>query len=969
MTKAPAARTATFLMTDIEGSTRLWEEQRAAMAVALETHDALLREAVEQAGGTVVKTTGDGLLAVFDRPEAGLAAAVNGQRALEDQAWPTTGSLRVRMALHSGSAEIRDDDFFGPALNRVARLMAIGHGGQVLVSNTTTALVAGDLPHTYELIDLGEHRLRDLDRPEHVYQLLAAGLRREFPPLRATGERPTNLRPPANSFVGRQRELADLRDLLAGNRLVTLVGFGGTGKTRLSLQVATECLDDYGDGAWLVELAPITDPDLVCGEIGRALGVQLQPGRSPMETIEDYLRAKEMLLLLDNCEQVIDAAAGATERLLGSCPALHVLASSRERLDIAGEAVYTVPSLALPEAKRGPDRNEPAPDAEIELAAGSEAVKLFVERATATLPSFALDAHNVRAVVDICRRLDGIPLALELAAARVNVLSPAEIAQGLDDRFRLLTGGRRTAVPRQRTLQGLIDWSWDLLDEADQRLLRRLAVFAGGWTLEGAAVVTGDQVDPTAPPSGSTRVRALDGVQRLVDRSLVIVQHDATTRYGMLETIREYALERLEESDEAAEIRARHFAHFRRMAVDAEPGLEGPDMLEWLKRLDAEIENLRAALGWAFGNNPEGALETAVGLSVYWNVRLIGSEGFERMTDAVELARTWRTAGGSPPSAERSALAARVLSHAAQVLASYTGRRADPALGEEAAAMARETGDPDVLADTLATLAFARVAVDGMVPLAGPEAVAAREALELAEQRGDWYRASIIAAAFATSESAVDPKSAEAWLDRAAESADRSGNPFVVGNIVGARGRVASLAGRLPEAERWFLEARGRYVAIGDARFERVLTSELAHVLRREGRLDEAEAEYRATIGGWRTSGNDGAVANQLECFGFIATAREQAERAIRLFAAAETLRQKAAAPMTAFERTEYDAALARLRAALDADVLAAAWADGAGMSTDAAVAFALSQGRPLSQIGDAPNRSRLSATAARRKM
>jgi len=948
VTTPPASRIATFLMTDIEGSTRLWEEQSAAMGVALQAHDALLRAAVEDAGGTVVKTTGDGLLAAFDRPEAALVAAVDGQRALDGQAWPATGPLRVRMAIHAGSAEVRDGDFFGPTLNRVARLMATGHGGQVLVSSSTTALVAGALPPASELIDLGTVRLRDLDQPEHVFQLVAAGLRREFPPLRALADHPTNLRPPVTSFVGREHELAELDSLMTASRLVTLVGFGGTGKTRLLIQAATGALDRYPDGAWLVELAPISDPDLVVAEIGRVLGVQLQPGRSPIEPIIDALRVRALLLLLDNCEQVIEAAAGTVERLLGSCPSLRVLASSRERLGIDGEAVFAVPSLALPDAAgdapAGHGIEGVADDDAVEGAARSEAVRLFVDRATATLPSFTLDPTNVRAVVDICRRLDGIPLALELAAARINVLSPGEIARGLDDRFRLLTSGRRTATPRQRTLQGLIDWSWDLLDDEDQRLLRRLAVFAGGWTLDAAAVITGDRDDPAEPPAGASRMATLDGLQRLVDRSLVVVSHDAATRYGMLETIREYADDRLEERGEVAELRTRHLAHFRRLAVDAEAGLEGPDMVACLARLDAEVDNLRAALDWAFETDTQAALEMAVGLSVYWNVRLTGSEGFDRMNQAVDLARHWRAAGEPSTVAARSALSARVLSHAAQVVASYTGRPADPALTEEAAAMAREAGDPAVLAGTLAMLAFAMVAVDGTVPPDSAEREAATEALELAEHHGDWYRASIIAAAIALGLSTVDLGAAEAWMERATGSARRTGNPFALGNITGVRGRVASLAGRLPEAERWMREARTQYRGLHDRRFERVVSSELAHILRRSGRLDEAETEYRETIRGWQLSGNDGAVANQLECLGFIAVARGEGDRAACLLGAAEAIREAAGAPMTPFEQGEHSEATDRLRAQVDERTFASAWAEGRRMTVDAAVVFALAR-------------------------
>jgi hypothetical protein len=336
----------------------------------------------------------------------------------------------------------------------------------------------------------------------------------------------------------------------------------------------------------------------------------------------------------------------------------------------------------------------------------------------------------------------------------------------------------------------------------------------------------------------------------------------------MLETIRVYARDRLEEGGEALEQQTRHLAYFRRLAVDAEPGLEGPDMIACLERLDVEIDNIRAALDWAFATDPQAALEMAVGLSVYWNVRLIGSEGFDRMNQAVELARRWRSDGEASTSAARSALAARVLSHGALVLASYTGRPADTDLGAEADALAREAADPDVLSATLATLAFARVAVDGMVPPGGPDGAAVRNALELAERRGDWYRASIIATAIATTEGIADPASAEAWLDRATEAASRTGNPFALGNITGVRGPVASLAGRLGEAERWLLEARAQYRALHDLRFDRVLSSELAHVLRRQGRLAEAASEYRETIRGWQVSGNDGAVANQLECSG-----------------------------------------------------------------------------------------------------
>jgi predicted ATPase/class 3 adenylate cyclase len=946
MTTSPAARTATFLLTDIEGSTRLWEEQRAAMSVALEAHDALLRAAVEQAGGTVVKTTGDGVLAAFDRPEAGLMAAVEAQRALERHAWPTTGPLRVRMAIHSGSAEVRDGDFFGPALNRTARLMAIGHGGQVLVSSTTSALVADDQATGSELVDLGEHRLRDLDRPEHVYQVVATGLRSEFPPLRAATGHPTNLRPQVTSFVGRERELAEVRRLLERSRLVTLVGVGGTGKTRLELQVAADALDGYADGAWLIELAPLTDPELVVAEIGRALRVQQQPGQFPIDTIAAYLRSKELLLVLDNCEHLIAAAADVTHHLLGSCPALSVLATSREPLGVDGEALFAVPSLALPAPIEEQGGHLVVDGEALEQAGRSEAVSLFLERARATLPSFALDLSNVGAVVEICRRLDGIPLALELAAARVNVLSADEIAQGLSDRFRLLTGGRRTAVPRQRTLQALIDWSWDLLEDDDRRLLRRLAVFAGGWTLEAATGLTSDHLaedasDLVSPHDGGARLATLDGLGRLVDRSLVVVDHTGATRYRMLETIRQYSADQLAASGETVLLRDRQLAVFLRLARDAEQGLEGPELPVWMARLDAEIDNLRTALDWADGANPDEALEMCVALTRYWRSRAMGSEGLDRLLHAVGRVRALPEPDLPPMARARAVLVARGLTGAA-VVAESIGHTEGASLGQEALDLARQSGDPAAIADAIAILVTIRAIAAGARDVDGLRAML-DEATDIANEIGDRARAGRIDGGRALVEAPVDLDAADRCLVRASEAAVRSANPQEIAWVTQIRGRVASQIGRLDDAERWFRQSQAMFHAIGDQRFELSVQSELGHVLRRSGRVDEAEAEYRQTVRGWQRSGNRGAVANQLESFAHVAMSRGDSLRAARLLGAAEALREVAQAAMSGFEREEYDAVVGRLRDDLDPGSLGSAWAEGGGMTADAAVAFALS--------------------------
>ena len=932
MTQAAGTRTATFLMTDIAGSTRMWEQEREAMVVALASHDTLLRTAVEAAGGTVFKTTGDGLLAAFERPGAAMRAALAGQRAMQDHAWPTVEPIRVRMAIHAGEAEVRDNDYFGPSLNRCARLLALGHGGQILVSAAGAALVADDLPTGSTLHDRGEHHLKDLARPEHVYQLDAPGLATDILPL-VSGEGPGNLPVDLTSFIGRERETTEVGELLREHRLVTLVGVGGTGKTRLMLHVAGERSGRHPDGIWLVELAALREPALIVQEVVRTLGIQVPPGQAALTAVIDFLRSKDLLLLLDNCEHLIEAAAKLVEQLLAACRGLHILATSREALGVPGEAAFAVPSLSVPET---------LDEIDLEAVAATEGVRLFVERATTTLPSFRLDPTTVAPVVEICRRLDGIPLALELAAARVNVLSPMEIAQGLGDRFRLLTGGRRTAIPRQQTLQALVDWSWDLLREADQRLLRRLSVFAGGWTLESAAAVTGSQDDARMPPDSLTRLDTLDGLGHLVDRSLVVATHAGATRYGMLETIRQYAGDRLVASGEAAHLRTRHLARFRQLALDAEPALVGPDMILWLGRLEAELDNLRTALDWAFETDEQAALEMSVALGAYWRSRNLGSEGVDRMKQAVDLVRRWRTQPSSTPEADRSILAARVMTNALNMVG-YAGWSSVAALADETLAVARASGDPASIADAL-VLAIQIEVMTHAAPRIDELRAYGNQALQLARGLDDAARLAVVQLSLAMIEAREDPDGAEAWLEGATEAARRSGNPAVIAAILQMRGRVASLEGRHVDAQRWFREAIPQYEAIGDDRFVFSAQSELAHALRRSGDVEAADAEYRKTIRGWQRTGNRGAVANQLESLAFTALALGDASRAARLLGAAEALREAAGDAMTPQERVEYDAEVGRLRANLDAAVLDDAWADGRNLTAADAVALAVAE-------------------------
>jgi predicted ATPase/class 3 adenylate cyclase len=571
----------TFLFCDVEGSTRLWEAQGEEMRAALAVHDQIVREVLESAGGLVFATGGDGFAAAFWRAGEAVAAALAAQRGLAGQEWPEAISLKVRVGLHTGEAEERGGDYFGAEVSRAARLMAIAHGGQIVCSQTTADLARGHLPRGVSLADRGEHRLRDLSEPLRVFEVGSDSLPSHFPPLLSMDAFPGNLPLQVSSFIGRDMEVARVAKALGEARVVTLTGVGGVGKTRLALRAAAEELPRYREGAWLVELQAVRDPEAVPGAAAAVFRLADRAGLSTLEVLIDFMQSKQLLLLLDNCEHLLDPVAGLVDALERACPGVAVLATSREGLALEGERVVPVPALSAP-----------ATDADVATVHDSEAVRLFVDRAGWADPDFAVTESNATAVAQVCRRLDGLPLAIELAAARIGAMTPAELAQGLDHRFDTLAGGRRRAVQRHQTLRAAIDWSYQLCSEVERRLLARLSVFAGGCSREAAEVVCG-----TEPLASGAVFEPLVG---LVAKSLVVAQRDgSSTRYRLLETIREYGEDRLAEHGETDQLRRGHGEYHCQLAAVLIDRLEGPEQLDAARQLAAERENLLAAVDYA----------------------------------------------------------------------------------------------------------------------------------------------------------------------------------------------------------------------------------------------------------------------------------------------------------------------------------------------------------------------------------
>ena len=859
---SPPTGTITFLFTDIEGSTKLWERGPEAMSEALPRHDKILRETIETKGGLVFKTVGDAFCAAFSTAKDALEAALESQRRLVSSEWEQSGSLRVRMALHTGTADERDGDYFGPPLNRVARLLSVAYGGQVLLSLTTQELVRDQLPADVELWDLGVHRLRDLGRPEHVFQLATSGLTVDFPPLHTLDFHPNNLPLQSTPLVGREREVGEVAERVRSGevRLLTLTGPGGTGKTRLGLQAAAYLLEEFSDGAFFVALSTITEPELVTSTIARALGVKESAEQSPMEGLKNYLRDKRLLLVLDNFEQVLKSAPLVGE-LLGACPKLKVLVTSRTRLRLYGEHEYPVPPLSLPDPSVRPS---------LEVLTQYEAVRLFVERARAVKADFEVTKENAATVAEICARLDGLPLAIELAAARVKVLPPQKMLDRLPNRLKLLTSGARDLPERQRTLRATMEWSHALLEEGEKVLFARLSVFAGGRTLEA--------IEAVCDPEDDLPVDALDGVESLVDKSL-LREEGVEPRFVMLETVHEYAREKLQESGEAEGIRRRHAEYFLSLAEGESGTSEGGGRAEWFQILEDERDNFRAALSWSLESDEvESGLRLAAALQPFWARGGHYDEGCDWL--AAVLAKSGRA----------SAVARAKALNALGWLAQWQGdiERASNA-AEEGLQLSIEEGIETRVTNSLRLLA-------GFIAEQRADYERAtglfEESLELSRTAGDgWTTAASLLHFGNVAVNRGKNQRGVRLYEEAMALCRKSGYAALLADILVNLGYQRLLQGDYERTTALCEEAIGLYREQGyrHARTE-VPIDNLGWAALLRGDEEKAEILYQDSLMLCLELGNKLVAAESLQGLACVAGRREEIERSARLFGAADSL-------------------------------------------------------------------------------
>ncbi len=866
--------TVTFLYSDIVGSTRLVQQLGDRYAEMLADYRRLIRATVRERTGHEVSLQGDACLVVFPRARDAVAAAVAAQRTIAGFPWLEGAALRVRMGLHTGEPLRVGNDYVGIDVHHATRIGSSGHGGQILLSEATRILVQDNLPEGISLRDLGVHRLKDLAHPQRLFQIVTADLPSDFPALQSPDRIPNNLPAQLTSFIGREREIGEVKRLLSTTRLLTLTGVGGAGKTRLALEVGAEVLAQFRDGVWLAELATLAEPTLVAQTVAAALRVREQPGRPILATLSNFLEHKDLLLVLDNCEHLVAESAHIADRLLRASPHLRILVTSREPLGIAGETCWRVPSLSLPDVRR-----LPAP----ENLTRYEAIRLFVERAVAAEPAFTLSQPNVQAIAWVCHKLDGIPLAVELAAARVKEMSVQEIAARLDDRFRLLTGGSRAAHPRHQTLRAAMDWSFYMLSEPERAVFRRLSAFSSGFTLEAAeAVCAGDGVE---------RSEVLNLVALLVDKSLVLVDdRGGETRYRLLETVRRYGREKLLEAEETANVRRRHRDWCLGLAERAEPELVRSEQSAWLERLEAEHDNFREALEWSLEEtDKDPGLRLAGALRLFWSVRGYLSEARGRLERA--LSGSSRT----PTSARAKAL------YAAGYVANFQHDYEQAvALAEASLAQSQELGEKQGIARSHFLLGF------------------------IALGQGEYARAT-------------------AHLQQSMTLSRELNDKRGIGISLNMLGEVARGQGDYAAAHALYGEDLALRRELGDERGIGIELHNLGYVALHEGDCARAGELFKESLGIRLKLGHKVGIAYCLAGLAAVAETRNQPEPAAKLLGAAETLLVTIGADMDWPDRLEYDRTVSALRTAMGDATFEAALREGRVVPLEQAVELALS--------------------------
>ena len=943
--------TVTFLFTDIEGSTLMVQELGERWIDVLEAQRRVMRRAITANDGYEMGTEGDSFFVVFASAVKAVDAVISAQRELAAETWPEGFPVRVRMGLHTGDARVVGSDYIGLEVHRAARIAATGHGGQVVLSEPTHALVEKALAADVSLRDLGEHRLKDLPRPERIFQLDIGGLPAEFPALKSLNVRRNNLPLRLTSFVGRRQELAELQSLLAHERLVTLAGPGGMGKTSLAIQLGAEVIESYSQGVWLTELAAISDPGLVAPTVLTVFGLREQPGRSPTATLIEYLQTREVLLILDNCEHLVEPSAQLAEALLQECPQLCIVATSRQGLGVTGETVWKVPSLTVPDPKRA---------LPLEIVAESAAIALFTDRARAVNPSFTLTEKTMPLVSQVCHDLDGIPLAIELAAARLKMLTVDQLAVRLKDRFRVLTGGSRT-LPRQQTLRAAIDWSFGLLGESERALLRRLSIFAGGFRLEAAEEVC--SWDPL------TSDEILDLLDALAAKSLLVVDEGREVpRYRLLETIRQYAAERVTAAGEDRPLQTRHREWFLEVARRGEQELHGPNQLPWFERLETELENLRAAFECCLASGePEQALEFAALLGLFWRARGRFNEGRDW------LARALRATGKA-----RTALRARALAWEG-LLTSYQGAYAEgilrqqeslaiyaelgddwgrafalqnlaaalhaqdhyeraARLHEESLALFRKTGDKPWIGFALTHLGFGALARGDY----GEAMSLLEEALGLAREAQDTRQIGIALQLMGEVELAQEHYApASALLEESLLLVREAKDKVDVASTLRLLGIVARCQGDWERAAALLQESLELSREVNITEFEAESLCELGIIAGLQENADEASTLLRSALSKFDSTEQFG-ISRCLENLAAIAAKTGQWPRAAALYASASTLRDRIGSPLRPYEMAEHDRLVQAVQGALGNPAFEEQWRASVTMTIEETVGFAL---------------------------